>query len=73
VPRLPVFTKRGDSRAEVDAVLDELALTPEEAGLQKYIYATQANQTVVMISSRDAPLARSLRNRAGWVEPVEEN
>jgi hypothetical protein len=71
MPGLPVFIKRGDSRGEVDALIRELALAPEAAGLQKYIYATQANQTVVMVSDRDAPLARSLRQRAGWLEPLE--
>jgi hypothetical protein len=71
MPELPVFIKRGDSRAEVDALFQELALTPEEAGFQKYIYATQANQTVVMATSRDAPVARALRKRPGWLEPLE--
>jgi hypothetical protein len=71
MPGLPVFIKRGDSRGEVDALIRELALTPEAAGLQKYIYATQANQTVVMVADREAPLARSLRNRLGWLEPME--
>lgn len=68
---LPVFIKRGDFRAEVDALFRELALSPEEAGFQKYIYATQANQTVVMTTSRDAPVAQALRRRPGWLEPLD--
>jgi hypothetical protein len=71
MPGLPVFIKRGDSRGEIDALIRELSLTPEAAGLQKYIHATQADQTVVMVSGRDAPLARSLRERPGWLEPQE--
>jgi hypothetical protein len=71
MPVLPVFIKRGDSRGEVDALVRELSLTPEAAGLQKYIYASQANQTVVMVSGREVPLARSLRGRPGWLEPRE--
>ncbi len=67
----PVFVKRGDSRAEVDRLIREMELTPEEAGLQKYIYVVQGNQTVVMVTSRDAPVAEALRRVQGWLEPVE--
>ena len=67
----PVLIKRGDHRAEVDALISEMELTPVEAGLQKYIYATQANQTVVMVTGRDVPIAAALRRRPGWLEPME--
>jgi hypothetical protein len=68
---LPVFIKRGDARPEVDEVLAGLHLTPEAAGLNKYLFVTQANQTVVMVERRDAPLAGALRTRPGWLEPME--
>lgn len=71
MPEFPVFVKRGDFRAEVDTLVREMGVTPEEAGLEKYIYVTQGNQTVVMVASRDARLAESLRRRPGWLEPVE--
>ena len=67
----PVFIKRGDHRAEIDALMGEMELTLEEAGLQKYIYVSQANQTVVMMTGRDVPLATALRSRPGWLEPME--
>lgn len=67
----PVFIKRGDHRAEIDTLVTELELTPEEAGLQKYIYVSQANQTVAMVTGRDVPLAEALRSRPGWLEPME--
>lgn len=42
------------------------------AGLQRVIYVTRANQTVVMVTGRDTPLARALRS-AGWQEPQENH
>jgi len=68
-----VFLKRGDARAEVDAVVRELGSTPEAAGLHKYIHVVPAAQTVVMVTDADAPLARALRARPGWMEPQAGN
>lgn len=65
-----IFIKRGDVRPEIDALLRELGITPEASGMHKYIYASQVNQTVVMISSDTAPLAVALRGRKGWEEPA---
>ena len=64
-----VLIKQGDARAEVDALLRELGLTGDAAGMHKYIFAAQANQTVVMTTDRTAPLAAALRGRRGWQEP----
>lgn len=64
-----VFTKRGDARPEVDALLKELGFTAEDAGLHKYIFVTQVHQTAVMLAGADVPLARALRGRKGWSEP----
>ena len=67
----PVFVKRGDARAEVDALLAELQHAPDSAGFHKYLHVARADQTVVLVVSRDAPLARALRARPGWDEPEE--
>lgn len=70
----PVFIRRGDGRAEVDEILFQLearGAPGEDLGFVKYLYVTQADQTVVMVTSRDAPLARALRARPGWSEPIE--
>jgi hypothetical protein len=64
----PVFIKRGDARHEVDELTRRLGTTPAAAGLHKSIYAAQADQTVVMVTGREAPLAASLR-AGGWQEP----
>jgi hypothetical protein len=67
-----VFIKRGDARAEVDAALRTLeqgGVTREASGFHKYIHVTQAEQTVLMLTARDAPLAAALRGRPGWTEP----
>lgn len=69
----PVFLRRGDGRSEVDSLIAELAGVPGGAGLHKYLYAAEADQTVVMVTSRDVPLARVLRERAEWLEPMEGN
>jgi hypothetical protein len=66
----PVFIKPGDARHEVEQISRALRATPAEAGLHKSIFAAQANQTVVMVTARDTPLANGLRS-AGWLEPRE--
>lgn len=66
----PVFIKRGDARNEVDALARASGGSPALAGLHKAIYAAQADQTVVMTTHRDAPIAARLRG-AGWLEPRE--
>lgn len=73
MPGFPVFVKRGDFRSEVDDLIRDSELTPDEAGLQKYFYVTQGNQTVVMVTTRESPLALILRSRPGWLEPIEES
>jgi hypothetical protein len=70
-PEYPVFIKRGDARAEVDQLVSQLQTTPEDAGLHKYIHVSKADQTVVMVTRRGAPLAEALRGRKGWAEPSE--
>jgi hypothetical protein len=67
----PVFIARGDTRAEVDRLLKELAPTADAAGFRKYFYVQKADQTVVMTLGRDTPLALALRGRKGWMEPTE--
>jgi hypothetical protein len=67
-----VFTKDGDALAEVDDALRALAargVTREASGFAKYLHVTQAQQTVVMLESRESPLAAELRGRPGWREP----
>lgn len=75
-PQYPVFIKRGDARAEVDRVLDELKRahgSSSAVGFHKYLHVANANQTVVMVTGRDTPLAAALRGRAGWLEPTEQS
>ena len=67
----PVFIKRGDARREVEAVAGELGMDATAAGLRKSIYAAKADQTVVLVTRRDSPLAAGLRAR-GWQEPRDE-
>lgn len=67
-----VFTRRGDASAEVEGLLREFRAgggTPEEAGFVRYFYVTRAEQTVVLVASREAPFAVRLRALAGWQEP----
>jgi hypothetical protein len=67
-----VLIRRGDARGEVDEALETLAargVDREAARVHKYLYVTQAEQTVVMVDGRDAPLAAELRGRPGWSEP----
>lgn len=66
-----VFTRTGDATAEVDRLVRELGGSAEAAGLHKSMYVTRADQTVVMTSGPDAPLADALRGRSGWREPRE--
>lgn len=66
----PVFVKGGDAVAEVEATVRGLGGTAERAGLHKVIYVQRADQTVVMTTSRDAPIATALR-ASGWTEPRE--
>jgi hypothetical protein len=70
----PVFIRRGDGRAEVDEILHQLeerGAPGEDLGFVKYLYVTKAEQTVVMLSGRHTPLARALRARPGWSEPIQ--
>jgi hypothetical protein len=69
-----VMTKGGDARGEVDDVLRALearGVTRAAAGFHKYLHVTRAEQTVVMATRRDSPLAAELRGR-GWSEPGDE-
>jgi hypothetical protein len=70
-PVYPVFIARGDALAEVDRLVRSLAPTPADAGLHKCFYVAKADQTVVMSTGRDTPLAAALRARREWSEPVE--
>ncbi len=74
-PEYPVFIRRGDARAEVDRLLAELKTvhgSASQAGFHKYLYVTKADQTVVFVTRRDAPIAVALRGRGGWQEPREQ-
>ena len=64
---LPVFVRGGDSTPEVERIVTSLG-GPAAAGLHRSIYVTRANQTVVVVTARDTPLAIELR-AAGWSEP----
>ncbi len=67
-----ILIKSGDALAEVDRALDALkgrGVSREDAGFHKYMFVTQAKQTVLMVTSRQAPLAAELRGKAGWTEP----
>ncbi|MBB4636723.1 hypothetical protein [Longimicrobium terrae] len=67
-----VMIKPGDALAEVDRALDALkarGVSREDAGFHKYMFVTQAKQTVLMVTTRQAPLAAELRGRPGWSEP----
>lgn len=65
----PVFTRGGDAIEEVERIVASSG-GAAAAGLQRSIYVTRANQTVVMVTGRETPLARALR-AAGWDEPQE--
>lgn len=67
-----VMVKRGDALAEIDAALAALqarGVSREASGFHKYLHVTRAEQTVVMVESRESPLAAELRARGGWTEP----
>jgi hypothetical protein len=69
-----VMIKPGDAVGEVDRALQALrarGVSREEAGFHKYMFVTQARQTVLMLTTRDSPLAADLRGR-GWVEPGDK-
>jgi hypothetical protein len=65
-----VMIKQGDAVGEVDRALEALK-GREEAGFHKYMFVTQAKQTVLMLTSRESPLAADLRGR-GWTEPGDK-
>jgi hypothetical protein len=70
-----VLTRAGDGLAEVDAALASLAsrgVDRESSGFRKAFFVTRADQTVVTVRSREAPLAAELRSRAGWREPGDQ-
>ena len=69
-----VMIKAGDAVAEVDRALEALkrrGVSREEAGFHKYMFVTQAKQTVLMLTSRESPLAADLRGQ-GWMEPGDQ-
>ncbi len=70
-----IFIKKGDALREVDAALARCAergVDRAAAGFVKYLFATQADQTIVFLTSRGAPLAAELRTLGGWSEPGDE-
>jgi hypothetical protein len=70
-----VLIHKGDALAEVDAALQALqarGVSREASGFHKYMYVTQATQTVVMVERRESPLAAELRGHGGWLEPGDE-
>jgi hypothetical protein len=71
-PEYHVFTRKGDSRPEVDRLLAELKRAHGanvDAGFHKYMYVTKADLTVVMLHPGEFLLSRALRGRPGWTEP----
>jgi hypothetical protein len=69
-----IFTRQGDGSGEVEEIARKLRASlgsDEAAGFVKYIYVTQADSTVVFLSSPDAPFAAELRRRRGWMEPAQ--
>lgn len=67
-----VLIHPGDARAEVDRALEALKRrhgAEADLGFHKYMYVTRAEQTVVMVSGPDAPVAVALRAGKGWEEP----
>ena len=70
-----IFIKKGDALREVDAALKRLegrGMDRAAAGFTKYLFATQAEQTIVFLTARDVPLAAELRALRGWSEPGDE-
>jgi len=71
-PEYHVLIHRGDALAEVDRVLEALKRergADADLGFHKYMYVTRAEQTVVMVSGPDSPVAVALRAGKGWTEP----
>lgn len=71
-PEYHVFTRKGDSRSEVDRLLAELKRAhgaDVDAGFHKYMYVSKADMTVVMLHPGESLLSRALRGRPGWTEP----
>lgn len=66
-----VLTRRGDALPDIEREVARLG-SREEAGLYRYFYVSRANQTVVMATHADAPIARALRALPDWDEPVED-
>ncbi|HEX8392299.1 MAG TPA: hypothetical protein VF665_08100 [Longimicrobium sp.] len=67
-----IMIKPGDALAEVDralAALQSRGVSNDDAGFHKYMFVTQAKQTVLMVTTRQAPLAAELRGKPGWTEP----
>ncbi|HWK88402.1 MAG TPA: hypothetical protein VNP72_00355 [Longimicrobium sp.] len=67
-----VLTRGGDGRPEVDAALERLqarGVSREASGFHKQMYVTRADQTVLMVASRESPLSAELRHQPGWREP----
>ena len=70
-----IFIKKGDALREVDAALERLkgrGMDPAAAGFTKYLFATQADQTIVFLADRASPLATELRALRGWSEPGDQ-
>lgn len=70
MPQHPVFVREGDGLAEIEALVRELG-GAEAAGLHRHMYVTRADQTVVMTTTAQVPLAAALRTRASWLEPTD--
>lgn len=71
-PEYHVLIRPGDARPEVDRALEALKRergADADLGFHKYMYVTRAEQTVVMVSGPDAPVAVALRTGKGWTEP----
>lgn len=63
-----VLVKEGDGTDEVTELVREIG-SEAEAGLHRCFYVTRARQTVVMVTSPEAELARRLSRRKGWTAP----
>jgi len=63
-----VLVREGDATREVTAAVRALGLTPEAAGLHRTLFVTRANQTVVMVTNVETPIAAALLAR-GWAAP----
>ncbi len=66
-----VLTRRGDALSDIEREVARLG-SREAAGLHRYFYVSRANQTVVMATHADAPIARALRAHPAWDEPSEQ-